>query len=241
MSPRVQQTFNLLGFITSYRTNEINAVASVVAWMLALVTVLSMELPRSGMLAAVASVAVLGLIFFLLNVPLLLLWIAVACLKLVYLRNWQLLFPLLVTVLFPYSGGIGGPVYALFSIVLAVFVTPLGWEGSEAKLHRVGDRYVIAAVTALLLLGVCVRAGVSCAVDLESGNSTLLSSVERTYQLEHMLSWLATSEYCGYNLDFAERAGDPVDSLESVITRRNRPPSAIGDVNGRFLEHGFTV
>jgi len=229
MSPRVQQTFNLLGFITSYRTNEINAVASVVAWMLALVTVLSMELPRSGVPGAVAGVAALGLIFFLLNVPLLLLWIAVACLKLVYLRNWQLLFPLLVTVLFPYSGGIGGPVYALFSIVLAVFVTPLGWESCEAKLHRVGDRYAIAAVTALLLLGVCVRAGVHVPV-ISRVATPLFVERERTYQLEHLLSWLSTSEYCGYNLDFAERAGDPVDSLESVITRRNRPPSAIGDV-----------
>src|SRR5262249_28734878 len=53
---------------------------------------------------------------------------------------------------------------------------------------------------------------------------------ERTYQLEQTLSWLAGSRYCTYPIAFAERAGDPVESLESVITRRHRPPADISDV-----------
>ena len=57
--------------------------------------------------------------------------------------------------------------------------------------------------------------------------SPLLTERERTYQLEHILAWLHNSDYCGYEIAFVENAGSPIDSVESAITRRNRPPAAL--------------
>jgi hypothetical protein len=58
----------------------------------------------------------------------------------------------------------------------------------------------------------------------------LLVERERTYQLEGALAWLRQSEYCAYSVDFAQRADNPIDSVESAMTRRYRPPSSISDV-----------
>ena len=58
----------------------------------------------------------------------------------------------------------------------------------------------------------------------------LLTERERTYQLENILAWLHNSDYCGYEVTFLQDAGNPIDSVESAITRRNRPPAALGDV-----------
>jgi hypothetical protein len=48
--------------------------------------------------------------------------------------------------------------------------------------------------------------------------------------LENALAWLHGSQYCGYDIRFTENAGNPVDSVENVISRRNRPPAGIEDV-----------
>jgi hypothetical protein len=44
------------------------------------------------------------------------------------------------------------------------------------------------------------------------------------------LAWLHNSDYCDDEISFAEDAGDPIEGVESAITRKNRPPSWIGDV-----------
>ena len=54
----------------------------------------------------------------------------------------------------------------------------------------------------------------------------LLAERERTYQLENILAWLHNSDYCGYEVAFAENAGSPIDSIDNAITRRNRPPAS---------------
>jgi hypothetical protein len=58
----------------------------------------------------------------------------------------------------------------------------------------------------------------------------LLTERERTYQLENALAWLHKSAYCKYEIKFTENAGNPTDSVDNVITRQNRPPASIEDV-----------
>jgi hypothetical protein len=74
-----------------------------------------------------------------------------------------------------------------------------------------------------------VRAGVQVPVVTRAA-SPLLTERERTYQLENILTWLHSSDYCGYEIGFTEEAENPVDSPETVITRRNRPPAGLEDV-----------
>jgi hypothetical protein len=74
-----------------------------------------------------------------------------------------------------------------------------------------------------------VRAGINVPIVTKAA-APLLAERERTYQLEHILAWLHNSDYCGYEVAFAENAGSPLDSIENAITRRNRPPAALEDV-----------
>src|SRR5207244_91321 len=84
---------------------------------------------------------------------------------------------------------------------------------------------IVAAAVVILM----VRTGIEIPI-VGRAASPLFTERERTYQLENILVWLHKSDYCGYEIAFAERAGNPADSVESAITRRNRPPAALEDV-----------
>ena len=219
----------LFGFLVTYRTNEVNAVSSLVALLLSQVVVFSMAF--SSKLKAIVSILVLALsaIFFVKSIPVLFVWMLVVLMKLLYLRRWGLFFLTLTAALLPFGGGIGAPVFALFAIVVAVYATPLGWSQAENELSFVRTRYVMAAVAATVVIIVMIRAGIKLPVVTKAA-SPLLAEREKTYQLEHILAWLHKSDYCGYDLKFADNANSPTDSIENVLMRKNRPPAAFEDV-----------
>lgn len=219
----------LFGFLVSYQTNEINRVASFVAFLLTQLVVFSLKLSPRMKLMAFLLVSALSVLFLLNSLPLLLLWFCAALLKLLRLRCWSLLFLLLTAALLPFGGGIGTPVFALFAIVVAAYVTPLGWTQAEDALSFLKTRYVAATIIASAMMVVIVRVGIDVPIVTRAARP-LLTERERTYQLERILAWLHRSDYCGYEVAFAEKAGSPVDSVENVITRRNRPPAGLGDV-----------
>jgi hypothetical protein len=220
----------LFGFLVSYRTNEVNHAASLVAFLLAQMAVFSMRLSPRLKLVACLFVSVLSVIFVLKGLPLLLLWIAAILIKLFRLSRWSLFFLALTATLLPLGGGIGTPIYGLFAIIVAAYVTAMDWPQAEEALSCLKQRYVTAPIIAAALVVLMVRAGVNVPIVTRAA-SPLLTERERTYQLEDILAWLHKSEYCGYDIAFAEKAGNPIDSVDSALTRRNRPPSGIEDVN----------
>jgi hypothetical protein len=218
----------LFGFLVSYQTNEVNRVASLVAFLLSQTVFFSMELSRRLKLAAFLCVSALGVVFVLKSLPLLILWLCAVLIKLLRLRYWSLMFLMLTAALLPFGGGIGTPIYALFAIIIAVYVTPLGWSQAEKALSFVKIRYVIGTTIAATVVLVIVRVGIVVPIVTRVA-SPLLTERERTYQLESILAWLHKSDYCGYEIAFVENADNPIDSVESAITRRNRPPAALKD------------
>ena len=124
----------LMGFLVSYQTNEVNRIASLVAFLMAQMVVFSMEIPSRIKLASFLSVTGLSLAFFIHNVPILLVWLSLVLIKLLFLRSWSLFFLALAAVLFPFGGAIGTPIYGLFAIIVAVYVTALGWSKAETAL-----------------------------------------------------------------------------------------------------------
>jgi hypothetical protein len=219
----------LFGFLVSYQTNEVNRVASLVAFLLAQMVVFSMGLSPRLKVAAFLVVSALSVVFLMKSLPLLLVWVCVALMKLFRLRCWSLFFLMFTAILLPFGGGIGTPIYALFAIIVAIYVTPLGWSKAEKELSFVKTRYVTGIIVASVLVLLMVRAGIDLPIVTRVA-SPLLAERERTYQLEDILAWLRTSEYCNYEIDFVENAGSPIESVESAITRRNRPPAALQDV-----------
>lgn len=219
----------LLGLLVSYQTNEINRVASLVAFVLAQMVVLSMRLSPRAKSAAVLVVSVLSIVFLWNGLPILFVWVCAVLVKLLRLRRWSLFFLMLAAALLPFGGALGTPIYVLFAIIVAVYVTPLGWSEAEQTLSHLKTGYVIATIAALAIVVSMVRVGVDVPVVTKAA-SPLLTERERTYQLENVLAWLHGSGYCGYEIAFAQNADIPVEDVESAITRRNRPPALIEDV-----------
>ena len=219
----------LFGFLVSYQTNEVNWVASLVAFLLTQMVIFSMELSRRLKRAAFFFASALNVVFFLKALPLLLLWLCAVLIKLLCLRSWSLFFLTLTAALLPFGGTSGTPIYALFAIIVAAYVTPLGWSRAEKALSFVKTRYVAGAIIASAIVLLMVRLGYEVPM-VASVARPLLTERERTYQLENILAWLHNSDYCGYDIAFVENAGDPIDSVESAITRRNRPPARLNDV-----------
>jgi hypothetical protein len=218
-----------LGFLVSYQTNEVNRIASVIAFLLSQVVALSIVRSPRLRFAACILLTILSIVFAYKGVPLLLVWFGVALIKVLRQRCWSVACLLSAAILLPFGGGIGAPSYGLFAIIVSIYVTALAWPEAERALSFLTPRYVAATVAASAALLLTLRAGAD--VPVVSGFvNPLLAERERTYQLEDALAWLHRSDYCSYEINFTEKAGSPVDSAENVINRRNRPPSALEDV-----------
>ena len=226
---RVPFHIKLFGFLESYRATEVNGAATALAFLLAQLTVLSTHLKRKAKLAAAAIISVAAIAFVLTGIPLLLLWMGAALGKLFRDRRWGLFLTLLAAALLPYGAIIGAPVFALFAIILATFVIALDWKEGEQALNWIKTGYGATLIAALGIVVVVMRLGVTVPVATRVA-APLLAERERTYQLESALEWLHHSPYCGDEVSFAEKAGSPIDSAETAVSRRNRPPSSIEDV-----------
>lgn len=219
----------LFGLLVSYQTNEVNRIASFVAFVLTQLVVWSMKLSPKVKFAASVCVAALSVALLLKSIPLLFLWFGAVLIKLFRLRIWSLFFLMLTAALLPFGGGIGTPIYALFAIIVAVYATPLGWSEGDRALSFLQPQYVVGISLVMVSVIAMVRFGVRVPVVTRVA-SPLLMERERTYQLENALAWLHNSAYCGYEIAFAKDAGSPIDSVENAITRKNRPPAALVDV-----------
>src|SRR5262249_18654170 len=105
-SPNLGQSWSyspVSAFVVSYRTNEVNHIASLVALALAFAALFSTGATGRSRLISTAVISVLGVCFFVVKIPLLLLWVLVVVGKLLYRRSWGLLVPFVVAILLPYG------------------------------------------------------------------------------------------------------------------------------------------
>lgn len=219
----------LHGFVTSYRVNEVHAVASAVAYLLTLAALMGMPVRMAAKAASALCFSLCTLLFVVSGLPVVLLWCGAVILKLMAMRSWRLLSLAVTAVLLPFGGGIGSPMYALFAIIVATYATSLGWAPTDKLLAFVNPRRTGSVLAIALTVVLAMRLGVTVPI-LSRFAKPLLAERERTYQLEQILAWLRTTRYCSHDIAFSEEAGNPADSAESVISRRTRPPAWIGDV-----------
>jgi hypothetical protein len=219
----------LVAFLASYRTHEINRVASVaVLGLSAMATFSTFASARARWLAVIAT-TLAGIALIGAGVPVLLLWFTVAAVKLARLRRWAMGVLMVTAALLPFGGATGTPIHTLFGVVVATYATALGFHAAEQALVRLTPRYVLAASAVAVVAIVLLRLGVAVPI-VSRAAAPLLAERERTYQLESAIAWLHRSPYCSSSINFSEQSGSPVDSIESAVTRRNRPPAGIKDV-----------
>lgn len=219
----------LYGGLVTYQTSEINLFASFISLILAAMVVVSLSSSVRTKTVLLISLLIIGSGLMLNHQPVVLLWIGTALLKLGLMRRWSLFFATLAAALLPIGAVIGTPVFGLFAIIFATYTTCLEWRSAEQILAAVPVQYAFLPVASAAILIIILRAGVTIP-GLTRAATPLLQERERTYQLEQALEWLHQSKYCSYGLDFADKSGSPIDSVENVITRRYRPPAGIEDV-----------
>jgi hypothetical protein len=219
----------LLGFIVSYQTNEVNLIASFVACLLTLATVVTLVNPLALKVTALIAASGIAALFLSKGIPLVLLWTLTVLAKLYVTRKWSLFFLASTAAVLPFGGGIGTPIHALFALIVAAYATALGWPRVDEVLASLKHRYVTAVILIAVAMISVTRAGIDIP-GLTSVARPLLVERERTFQLEHALAWLHESAYCAYGVGFAEDAGNPIDSVASVLSRQFRPPASASDV-----------
>jgi len=219
----------LFGWLVTYRTNEVNVFASLCAFLLTEVTIFSMGLTRRATWICVVLIASSSACFLEGGLPLLLLWLLVVQIKLARLRCWSLFFLSLTAVLIPIGGVIGSPVFGLFAIIVAAYVTAYGWTHAEEALAFLKTRHIVALAAVAVGLVALMRTGIDVPVVSKAAHPLLMER-ERTYQLEDALAWLHNSRYCSDEVAFANNAGDPIDSVDNALSRKDRPPAGIDDV-----------
>ena len=220
----------LLGFLASYQTNEVNHAASLVAFLMTQLAVFSTAFSSRLKWIAVFLVTGLSVVFLMQDLPVLLMWLCAVLVKLLWMRRWSLFFLALTAAILPFGGAIGSPAYVLFAVIVAVYATSLDWTRAEESLSFLKPQYAAAIVAGVAIVVLLVRAGIEVPVVSRVANP-LLSERERTYQLEDILVWLHSSEYCGSDIALTESAGSPVESVANAIERRYRPPAQLQDVN----------
>jgi hypothetical protein len=219
----------LLGFVVSYQTNEVNLIASFVACLLTLAAVATLPNPPALKATALIAASGLGTLFVSKGIPLVVLWLLAVLVKLFAMQQWSLFFLALTAALLPFGGGIGTPIHALFALIVATYATALAWPHANESLALVKRKYPNALIVTAVALALLTRAGVDVP-GLTSVARPLLAERERTFQLESALAWLQTSEYCADTVGFIEEAGNPIESVESALSRQFRPPASATDV-----------
>ncbi len=159
----------------------------------------------------------------------LLIWIAVCLAKTLLMRKWWMALVLGCATLFPAPTATGSPTYAIFALMICTAILPYGNSAWEERLRMPARRAAVAAVAVATALLVLLRVG---GVDLPVAThlaQPLIAEQEKTFQMEQIAQWLASSDYSGYTLRSFVRCATPKDASDSV-DRTFRPPTTDEDL-----------
>ncbi len=216
--------YNLQGLITSYALVEVNVALSAVAYGLCLLTLFTIpSLTLKWRLWFNGIVTLLAFLFWMLQLPLLLLWLTIVLLKVLLRREWYFVCLLLCTALLPAITATGSPTYTVFALMVATFSTVKDCVVFEEE-ERISNALAIAALVTVLLLVVLVSRGQRVPV-VSRLVTPLLSEKEKTYQIKELLDWLAQSDEKISKVTLCQNGGSPTAS-PNAADRRYRPPTS---------------
>lgn len=210
------------GFLVSYRMVELDHSVSLVAWVLAIASLVASSVGRRIKLAGAGAITIVSLVFLRLGLPVLVIWVVVSLLKSVWLRRWCVGALVLAMGLLPSVNPTGSPTYTIFVLMACAFVVVLGRPASDrgARAQGVAAGAALAVVVlAFLFVSAGVRVPVLC-----RATDSLRAERERTFQLEEVVRWMTGSELEGSRLVLLQEWGGPSES-SNAVDRRYRPPT----------------
>ncbi len=216
--------YNLQGLITSYALVELNAALSAVAYGLGLLTLFTTpSLTLKWRLWLSGVVTVLALLFVMLQLPLLLLWLAIVLLKVLLRREWYFVCILSCTALLPAITATGSPTYTIFVLMVATMITVMDSPLLEHK-EPLSSTLAVAALATMLILVLLINSGRHVPM-LSPLVAPLLAEKEKTYQIKELLAWIAHSDESRSRVTLCQNGGSPTASTNAA-DRRYRPPTS---------------
>lgn len=209
--------------IVSYKMTEINHILSAIAISLGLATIAGMNMTKGGKAIFAVGAIILAAAFYKLGIPLILVWGLTCLIKTFMARTWSIAFLLMTAFLLPAAAGSGSPTHTLIFLMLCTAILPMGWSSLENRLSNINSRYPAALLLLMGIMIVVLRFGVNVPIVSKLANP-LLAEKEKSTQLEQIASWILSTKYRNYRVEFAETAGNPSKS-DNAIDRRYRPPA----------------
>jgi hypothetical protein len=211
----------VVGFVTSYRTLEVNAVGSVLAGVLAAWTATRALPGPAGGVAGLFTLLLAG-VGIVAGLPVLPLWLAWAAAKSMRRGRWSMAALVAATALLPIPNPTGSPTYAIFAVFTAVCATVLDEGGTDGLLLGLQLPHVVTLLAVLLAVALGLRAGVAIPV-LSRVARPLLAEGERTRQFEVLAGRLMGSPWRSDPARFLRSAMRPSEA--DAMERRFRPPT----------------
>jgi hypothetical protein len=215
---------NLSAMLASYALTELSPLVSVFVVVCAVATILSTERLRwtSRLLLSLA-LAVMSAMLVRTAIPLILLWIAMAALKMLILGRCSIAGMIAAAALLPGIAPSGSPTYAVFPVLLAVIALVWGWNRLERVLRVLDHRMLSGAAIAALVLALTIRTGVEVPI-VSKLAQPLMAERERTNQLETIIEWILTSEHRSARI-ILEHIANPSNNIVEARHRDTRPPT----------------
>jgi hypothetical protein len=216
----------IAGLITSYRMLEVHRLISLFLFALILLTVASMRTLSTtsrviiGLLASFFSFT-----FFYNRLPIAIIWIIVALLKMAILRKWSLALLIVFTAPLPLGLPFGSPTYAIYAMFAGTLALPWAWEELERKINFPDMKTVLLFYGLALLLVVPLRNGINLPI-ISSFANPLLAEKEKTYQLKEIMDWVLASNYRDCKVLLHHDKYSPAYSPSQAIARTHIPPTA---------------
>jgi hypothetical protein len=216
---------NVSGLITSYKMTEINLLLSFLSFMLSITTAASINIPYRSKLILYVFITFISLLFFLMGIPIIIIWILVCLLKVLLTRKWSIALLIFTAFSFPLYTGTGSPTYAIFVLMACAYAAAKGWLYVDDKLHFVNNTLAVSLSIFAMIMVCCLRCGINIPLVSKLANP-LLAEREKTFQLEDIINWMMESEYKEYKLILNQPAYNPIESVDNAINRKFRAPTS---------------
>ena len=210
------------GALLSYQLTEINSILTILSFLLTAISIYDIGLARRYKLLTIIAVTGGAILFYVSQIPIMLLWIAACGIKMITLRKWSILFLIISTSLFPLATGTGSPTYVVFVVMVCIYST--AFQSSFSLAGK--STYALAAFTipvlGIILLATLLHYRLPV---IDKFILPILAEKEKTWQMERIIE-KHVSDFAlqGYHLILADSANFPVLSGNN-LNRIHRPPT----------------
>ena len=220
--PSESLQYAFIGGIVSYKLIEINALIGLLSLLLGGYVI--WDKPFAGRFRYILFIVLIpcSILFFFAKIPLLLIWIAACCLKMLLMRKWAMVSLIGATALLPFATATGSPTYAVFVIMACIYCTCFNatWI-IKKRFVQVFAYFMLVLLAVLFLLS---ATGYHVPV-INKFLSPILAEKEKTFQLEKIIkTHISTYSSQGFSLQLVDSANYPVHSKNN-IERLHRPPT----------------